>query len=125
MGERGVRLSGGQRQRLILARALLLRSDLLILDEPTNALDSITEHALQRALTCFARGRTVIMVAHRISTIERADHILVLDRGRLAEQGNLSTLLARNGLLARMYKLQHLAQVSEHATTDVFLGIRT
>ena len=113
VGERGVRLSGGQRQRLVLARALVRSPDVLILDEATNSLDSITEKALQQALARFARDRTVIIVAHRLSTIERANHILVFDRGRLVEQDDFSSLLAANGLFARMYQLQSFAQSAE------------
>ena len=122
VGERGVRLSGGQKQRLILARALVRNPDMLVLDEPTNALDSITEHAFQQALVRFARDRTIIIVAHRLSTIERADHILVLDRGRLVEQGDFSSLLARNGLFARMYQLQSFSQAADCGEPAISTG---
>jgi ATP-binding cassette, subfamily B, bacterial MsbA len=106
IGERGVGLSQGQRQRLALARALIGDPDILILDEATNALDSITEQAFQETLAGLAGHCTVIIVAHRFSTIEAADHILVLDGGRLVEQGDCRTLRARNGLFARLSRLQ-------------------
>ncbi|HEV2246244.1 MAG TPA: ABC transporter ATP-binding protein [Terriglobia bacterium] len=115
VGERGVRLSGGQRQRLVLARALVRRPDILVLDEATNALDSVTEQAFQQALEHFTRDHTVIIVAHRLSTIQQADHILVLHQGKLVEQGNFSSLLARNGLFARMYELQSYGQAAEYS----------
>jgi subfamily B ATP-binding cassette protein MsbA len=108
VGGRGVRLSGGQRQRLALARALVRQPDILILDEATNALDSLTEQAFQEALAEFAVERTVIVVAHRFSTIERADHIVVLDRGRICEQASLAGLLEADGLFAQMHRHQGL-----------------
>lgn len=107
VGDRGLRLSGGQRQRLALARAIVRKPDLLILDEATNALDSISEQLIQEALALFSRDRTVIVIAHRLSTIEQADQIVVLDGGRVAEQGTLATLLAQNGLFRQMYGLQN------------------
>jgi ATP-binding cassette, subfamily B, bacterial MsbA len=122
VGERGVRLSGGQGQRIILARALLRNPEVLVLDEATNALDSITEQAFQQALSGFARDRTIIIVAHRLSTIERADHILVLDRGRLVEQGDFSSLLVANGLFTRMYQLQSFAQTTECSEPVISTG---
>ena len=120
VGERGVRLSGGERQRLVLARALIRKPDILVLDEATNALDSVTEQAFQQALEHFTRDHTVIIVAHRLSTIQQADHILVLHQGKLIEQGNFSGLLARNGLFARMYELQSYGQATEYS--DVATG---
>jgi subfamily B ATP-binding cassette protein MsbA len=106
LGDRGLRLSGGQRQRLALARAIIRDPDVLILDEATNALDSISEHLIQQALALFSRDRTVIVIAHRLATIEQADQIVVLQQGRLVEQGTLSDLLAQNTLFRQMYGLQ-------------------
>ncbi len=103
MGDRGTRLSGGQRQRLALARAILCDPRILILDEATNALDSIAENLIQTALTTLSQNRTVILIAHRLSTIEHADQIIVLEAGRVVEQGTLQ----HNGLFARLYQLQN------------------
>ena len=106
-GDRGVRLSGGQQQRLTLARAIVRDPELFILDEATNALDTISENAIQEALRTFGEDRTVVVIAHRLSTIEHADHLIVLDEGRVAEQGTLQELLDQDGLFARLYRLQH------------------
>ncbi|HET6469703.1 MAG TPA: ABC transporter ATP-binding protein [Geminicoccaceae bacterium] len=110
IGERGVRLSGGQRQRLALARALIRAPDLLILDEATNALDSRTERAVQDALAEYMGRCTMLIVAHRLATIERADLIVVLDHGRLVEQGSFAALIEADGLFAQMYRLQSLGR---------------
>lgn len=107
IGERGTRLSGGQRQRLALARAIVRDPDLLILDEATNALDTFSEHLIQEALDVLRRDRTVVVIAHRLSTVEEADHIVVMDGGRVAEQGTLQELLALDGLFAELYRLQY------------------
>ena len=107
VGERGAWLSGGQQQRLALARAIVRDPDLLILDEATNALDTISEHLIQEALDTLRLNRTVVVVAHRLSTVEQADHIVVLEDGRVREQGDLEELLALDGLFARMYRLQY------------------
>jgi subfamily B ATP-binding cassette protein MsbA len=106
LGDRGVRLSGGQRQRLALARAFIRDPKILILDEATNSLDLLSEGVVQDALEQFGRGRTVLIVAHRVSTIEHADKIIVLDSGSVVERGTVSQLLAANGLLAQFYALQ-------------------
>jgi subfamily B ATP-binding cassette protein MsbA len=106
VGDRGLRLSGGQRQRLALARAIIRNPNLLILDEATNALDSISEHLIQQALALFSKDRTVIVIAHRLSTIEQADQIVVLNRGRVMEHGTLDSLLSQHGLFREMHSLQ-------------------
>nr|WP_155706532.1 ABC transporter ATP-binding protein [Gloeocapsopsis dulcis] len=107
VGDRGVRLSGGQRQRLALARAIICNPEILILDEATNALDSISEHLIQEVLQSFGQNRTVIVIAHRLSTIEQADQIIVMEKGRVREKGSIQSLLQLNGLFAQLYHLQH------------------
>jgi subfamily B ATP-binding cassette protein MsbA len=107
VGNRGVFLSGGQQQRITLARAIIRDPDILILDEATNQLDSIAEHLVQEALESFSGQKTVIIIAHRLSTVDRADHIAVLDNGELCEQGRLLNLLELNGLFAKLYRLQY------------------
>jgi ATP-binding cassette subfamily B protein len=116
VGERGVTLSGGERQRVAVARALLKNAPILILDEPTSALDVETEQALMEALARLMQDRTTLLIAHRLSTVRRADRILMLEAGRLAESGTHDQLLALNGIYARWYRLQTETQ-SNPATT--------
>jgi ATP-binding cassette subfamily B protein len=106
VGERGVMLSGGQRQRTALARALALDPKILILDDTLSAVDAETEAAIQAGLREVFRGRTVVVVASRVSTVREADQIAVLDAGRLVEQGTHAELLARGGLYARLARDQ-------------------
>jgi subfamily B ATP-binding cassette protein MsbA len=106
VGENGVLLSGGQRQRLAIARALLKNAPILILDEATSALDSESEHYIQAALAEAMRHRTTLVIAHRLSTVEKADQIVVLDHGRIVEQGRHGELLAKGGHYAALYRMQ-------------------
>ncbi len=105
VGEDGVKLSGGQRQRLSIARAMLRDAPILLLDEATSALDNESEKAVQKALQRLEKGRTTIVIAHRLSTVRKAHQILVLDKGKIIEQGTHDALLKKNGHYARMYKL--------------------
>jgi ABC-type multidrug transport system fused ATPase/permease subunit len=106
VGDRGLRLSGGQRQRVALARTILRGTDILLLDEPTNALDPELEQAFQDALAIFSRGRTVIVIAHRLGTVMRADQLVVLEDGEVREVGAPAEILARSGRFEEMYALR-------------------
>ncbi len=113
LGERGVRLSGGQRQRIAIARALLKDAPVLLLDEATSALDAHSERAVQQALdAALAQGagrRITLVIAHRLATVQHADRIVVLEQGRVVEQGSHAQLLAADGVYARLARLQFTA----------------
>jgi ABC-type multidrug transport system fused ATPase/permease subunit len=111
VGERGVTLSGGQRQRVAIARALLMNPRILILDDSTSSVDTQTEKLIQAALDALMEGRTTFVIAHRLSTVRRADMIVVMDAGRIVERGTHDELLARGGL----YKEIHDLQLIDHA----------
>jgi len=106
IGENGVKLSGGERQRLAIARALLRNPPILILDEATSSLDMESERMVQMALANLMQGRTTFVIAHRLSTVQRADRIVVLERGRVIEVGRHDALLAANGAYSRLYQMQ-------------------
>ena len=109
LGERGVRLSGGQRQRIAIARAMLKNPPLLLLDEATSALDAQSERMVQAALESAMRDRTTLVIAHRLATVQKADHIVVLDHGRIVEQGTHAELVERGGVYQGLAALQFTA----------------
>lgn len=116
VGERGVKLSGGERQRVAIARAILADTPILILDEATSSLDSVSEHYIQKALEALMEGRTTITIAHRLSTIQRADRILVFDQGRIVEEGSHASLMANpTSRYKQLYDMQALELVGEAA----------
>jgi ATP-binding cassette subfamily B protein len=122
VGERGLKLSGGEKQRVAIARAMLKRPRILIFDEATSSLDSQTEQAIQETLREVARDHTTLVIAHRLSTVVDADRILVMDGGRIVEQGTHQALLAQQGIYQRMWQLQQreqrvLAAISEAEET--------
>ena len=109
LGERGVGLSGGERQRISIARAVLKDPSILILDEATSAVDSETESIIQEAIERIINGRTTIMIAHRLSTLKKADKIIVVDEGKIAEMGSHNELMEKRGKYYKLVKIQSLA----------------
>src|SRR5690606_10191718 len=106
VGERGVKLSGGQRQRIAIARVMLKNAPILVLDEATSALDSEVEAAIQESLDEMMEGKTVIAIAHRLSTIAAMDRLIVMDEGRIIEEGTHGELLQLNGVYAKLWRHQ-------------------
>ncbi|HSE98600.1 MAG TPA: ATP-binding cassette domain-containing protein, partial [Blastocatellia bacterium] len=119
IGERGVKLSGGERQRISIARALLKDAPILVLDEATSALDTQSERLVQRALSNLMQGRTTIVIAHRLTTIHRADKIVVLDRGRVVDVGKHEELMSRGGIYRDLYELQFSDEIMNQGEVAV------
>jgi len=119
VGERGLKLSGGEKQRVAIARTILKSPPILMLDEATSALDSHTEKEIQDAFKRVAQNRTTLVIAHRLSTIVHADNIIVLDNGRIVEQGRHADLLASDGLYASMWRRQREAEAARERLAEV------
>ena len=113
LGERGVTLSGGQRQRLALARAILRDAPILLLDEATSSLDADSEVAVQKALEQVMQDRTTLVIAHRLATVQRATRILVMDGGRIVEEGRHADLIRKPGLYSRLAELQFVLDAAQ------------
>ncbi len=107
IGADGMQLSGGQQQRIAIARALVRNPEILILDEPTSALDAITEQVIQELLDKFTIGRTVIVIAHRLSTVAKADKVVVIEQGKIMEQGSYQDLIQQQGKFWQYYQTQN------------------
>ena len=122
VGERGVKLSGGQRQRIAIARVMLKDAPILLLDEATSALDSEVEAAIQASLYRLMEGKTVVAIAHRLSTIAAMDRLIVLDKGRVVEQGDHRSLLAQGGLYARLWAHQSGGFLGEETEDEAEAG---
>ena len=118
MGDRGVKLSGGQRQRIAVARAIMRRPEILILDEATSHLDNLTERALHTAIDFIRKETVVILIAHRLSTVEDADEIIVLESGQVVESGTHTDLMMRKGLYSRLYGAAHISRPSAEIFAD-------
>lgn len=118
IGERGTKLSGGERQRVAIARAMLAKAPILILDEATSALDSVTEQYIQDSLEYLIEGKTVIAIAHRLSTLKKMDRLLVFDKGRVIEEGSHAALLAKDGHYARMWQMQAGGFIAGESSQD-------
>ena len=114
-GERGITFSGGQRQRIAIARAVLRDAPVLLLDEATSALDAESEILVQQALGTLMQGRTTLVIAHRLATVLSADRIVVMDEGRIVEEGRHETLVKKNGLYARLARLQFDVETERRA----------
>ncbi len=106
IGEKGIRLSGGERQRLAIAKLFLKNPEIIILDEPTSALDSFSEDKISKALEELFKGRTTIIIAHRLQTVKKADRILVIENGKIVEEGTHAELIQRNGIYNDMLNMQ-------------------
>ena len=122
VGERGQALSGGERQRISIARALLINPQILILDEATSSVDSTTEKEIQKALDNLVQGRTTIAIAHRLSTLRKADRLIVLDRGQIIEEGSHDELMIKDGTYRRMVETQARQEAEDKASAMSAFG---
>jgi ATP-binding cassette, subfamily B, bacterial MsbA len=118
VGDRGTKLSGGQKQRISIARAILANPEIIILDEATNSLDTVSERIVQSTFETLSRHRTTIVIAHRLSTIEHADKIVVMERGTIVEQGQLQELIECDGLFSKLYQMQYNGSIDSTSRTS-------